>query len=187
MLSLGTEASASSGIASKHHLHHLVDLLINKHLPLDQLVQQTFPRWLTRILGQCLAARLSLLDSAVATMYGALSLRAVGHVPALHRGEVCLTRRQNQCGAPTARMRAQCKPTLPAIRQGLLFQIHHAVNDLAPEQVIVAEGDSLSKIAINRGIPVEAMIAANPQLADPTRLYPGDMVNLPKAGPSSAE
>ena len=62
-----------------------------------------------------------------------------------------------------------------------------ATGDIAPEQVIVAEGDSLSKIAINRGIPVEAMIAANPQLADPTRLYPGDMVNLPKAGPSSAE
>jgi LysM repeat protein len=62
-----------------------------------------------------------------------------------------------------------------------------ATADIAPEQVIVAEGDSLSKIAINRGIPVEAMIAANPQLADPTRLYPGDMVNLPKAGPSSAE
>ena len=28
---------------------------------------------------------------------------------------------------------------------------------------------------------VEAMIAANPQLSNPTRLYPGDKVNLPKA------
>jgi hypothetical protein len=51
----------------------------------------------------------------------------------------------------------------------------------APEQVIVAEGDSLSGLAISRGIPVEAMIAANPQLADPARLYPGDTVNLPTA------
>jgi LysM repeat protein len=59
--------------------------------------------------------------------------------------------------------------------------------DIAPEQVIVAEGDSLSRIAMRRGIPIEAMIAANPQLADPTRLYPGDMVNLPKAAPSPAE
>ncbi|MCF8471232.1 MAG: LysM peptidoglycan-binding domain-containing protein [Sphingomonadaceae bacterium] len=58
--------------------------------------------------------------------------------------------------------------------------------DIAPEQVIVAEGDSLSRIAMRRGIPIEAMIAANPQLADPTRLYPGDMVNLPKAAPSPA-
>jgi LysM repeat protein len=47
--------------------------------------------------------------------------------------------------------------------------------------VIVAEGDSLSTIALSRGISVEAMIAANPQLADPTRLYPGDKVNLPTA------
>jgi flagellar motor component MotA len=59
--------------------------------------------------------------------------------------------------------------------------------DEAPEQVVVADGDSLSRIAISRGISVDAMVAANPQLADPTRLYPGDMVNLPKAAPSPAE
>ena len=52
---------------------------------------------------------------------------------------------------------------------------------IAPEQVIVTEGDSLSRIAIRRGIAVEAMIAANPQLSNPMRLYPGDKVNLPKA------
>jgi len=62
-----------------------------------------------------------------------------------------------------------------------------ATADVAPEQVIVAEGDSLSGIAMERGVPVEAMIAANPQLADPTRLYPGDTVNLPKVAPSPAE
>jgi LysM repeat protein len=61
------------------------------------------------------------------------------------------------------------------------------IADIAPEQVIVAEGDSLSSIAMRRGIPLEVMIAANQQLADPTRLYPGDMVNLPKAAPSPAE
>jgi LysM repeat protein len=52
--------------------------------------------------------------------------------------------------------------------------------------MIVAEGNSLSRIAMRRGIPLEAMIAANQKLADPTRLYPGDMVNLPKAAPSPA-
>jgi len=57
----------------------------------------------------------------------------------------------------------------------------------APEQVIVAEGDSLSRIAIRKGIAVEAMIAANPQLSDPMRLYPGDTVNLPKAAAAPAE
>lgn len=58
---------------------------------------------------------------------------------------------------------------------------------VAPEQVIVAEGDSLSRIAIRKGIAVEAMIAANPQLSDPMRLYPGDTVNLPKAAAAPAE
>lgn len=53
--------------------------------------------------------------------------------------------------------------------------------DTAPEQVIVAEGDSLSKIALDRNITLGAMIAANPQLTDPMRLYPGDKINLPKA------
>jgi LysM repeat protein len=43
------------------------------------------------------------------------------------------------------------------------------------------EGDSLSGIAMKRGVSVDAMIAANPQLVDPTRLYPGDTVNLPTA------
>jgi len=62
-----------------------------------------------------------------------------------------------------------------------------ATAETAPKQVIVAEGDSLSGIAMERGVPVEAMIAANPQLADPTRLYPGDTVNLPKTAPSPAE
>jgi hypothetical protein len=52
-----------------------------------------------------------------------------------------------------------------------------------PEQIVVEEGDSLSGIAIQRGIPVEAMIDANPQLSNPAQLYPGDKVNLPKAAP----
>lgn len=56
-----------------------------------------------------------------------------------------------------------------------------SIADTAPEQVIVVAGDSLSTIALSRGISVEAMITANPQLADPTRLYPGDKVNLPMA------
>jgi hypothetical protein len=62
-------ASTRCGIASKHHLRYLIDLLINKHLTLDQLVQQPFALRLAGILGQCLAARLSLLDSAAAKIF----------------------------------------------------------------------------------------------------------------------
>ena len=64
-------------------------------------------------------------------MYGALPLRAVGHVPSAHGGEVCLTRWQHQRRAPAACTRAQCVPTLPAIRQGVLVEIDDAVDSFA--------------------------------------------------------
>lgn len=55
------------------------------------------------------------------------------------------------------------------------------------EQVVVVEGQSLSRIALDRDIPLEAMIAANPQISDPQRLFPGDTVNLPTVVPSPVE
>lgn len=56
-----------------------------------------------------------------------------------------------------------------------------------PEQITVVQGDSLDKIARARGIPLDALIAANPQLANPQRLFPGDRLNLPAAAPASVE
>ena len=52
--------------------------------------------------------------------------------------------------------------------------------------VVVRPGDSLSAIGQRHGVPVEAMIAANPQLADPDRIVPGQIVCVPRAPSSCA-
>ena len=83
--------------------------------------------------------------------------------------------------APAAAPKTQSAPTAAVATQAPAAAV------VAPEQIIVAEGDSLSRIAIRKGIAVESMIAANPQLSDPMRLYPGDTVNLPKAAAAPAE
>lgn len=57
----------------------------------------------------------------------------------------------------------------------------------APAQITVVQGDSLDKIARARGIPLDALIAANPQIANPQRLFPGDKLNLPGADPAPVE
>ena len=68
------------------------------------------------------------VDGALASVYGTLAVRAVGYVPALHRGELDLTRRQDQRGAPNARQQARCVATLPAIWQGGLDEVDDAVD-----------------------------------------------------------
>jgi LysM repeat protein len=83
--------------------------------------------------------------------------------------------------APAAAPKTQSAPTAAVATQAPAAAV------VAPQQIIVAEGDSLSRIAIRKGIAVESMIAANPQLSDPMRLYPGDTVNLPKAAAAPAE
>ncbi|QIA26606.1 LysM peptidoglycan-binding domain-containing protein [Thermaerobacter sp. PB12/4term] len=47
--------------------------------------------------------------------------------------------------------------------------------------VVVQPGDSLFTIGQRNGVPVEAMIAANPQLADPNQIQPGQVVCVPRA------
>lgn len=89
--------------------------------------------------------------------------------------------------APVAVVAPATAPTTQSAPATAVATKAPAAAVVAPEQVIVAEGDSLSRIAIRKGIAVEAMIAANPQLSDPMRLYPGDTVNLPKAAAAPAE
>ena len=52
--------------------------------------------------------------------------------------------------------------------------------------VVVQPGDSLFSIGQRNGVPVEAMIAANPQLADPDLILPGQVVCVPRAPASCA-
>lgn len=47
--------------------------------------------------------------------------------------------------------------------------------------VVVRPGDTLFSIGQRAGVPVEAMIAANPQLPDPGALFPGQIVCVPRS------
>lgn len=45
--------------------------------------------------------------------------------------------------------------------------------------VAVSHGDTLSAIAKRNGVSLQALIAANPQLVNPDRIYPGDTITVP--------
>lgn len=53
---------------------------------------------------------------------------------------------------------------------------------------VVEHGDTLSKIAREAGVPLSALLAANPQIANPDRIYVGDRIHVPAgaAAPSVA-
>jgi len=46
----------------------------------------------------------------------------------------------------------------------------------------VASGDTLSGIAGEHGISLQALLAANPQIVNPDRIYPGDKITIPSTG-----
>lgn len=48
-----------------------------------------------------------------------------------------------------------------------------------PKQYEVVHGDTIASIAKANGTTPQALIGANPQLANPDNLYPGDALNLP--------
>ena len=43
----------------------------------------------------------------------------------------------------------------------------------------VAQGDSMWKIAVRYQIGVSELIAANPQISNPSQIYPGQKINIP--------
>ena len=45
--------------------------------------------------------------------------------------------------------------------------------------VQIGQGDTLWGIAGQYGVPLTALIGANPQIKNPNLIYPGDRVNLP--------
>jgi len=49
---------------------------------------------------------------------------------------------------------------------------------------VVQSGDTMYLIAQKFGVPLQALIAANPQIADPNLIYPGQTLMVPAAAPS---
>lgn len=48
------------------------------------------------------------------------------------------------------------------------------------KEYIVQTGDTLFKIAKKFGVTLDALIAANPQIKDPNKVSPGDVIHIPK-------
>jgi LysM repeat protein len=46
----------------------------------------------------------------------------------------------------------------------------------------VVLGDTVYRIALNCQVSFTALVAANPQVADPNRIYPGQVLNIPDEG-----
>lgn len=51
----------------------------------------------------------------------------------------------------------------------------------------VEYGDTLTRIARDHDVTLDALLAANPQIANPDRIYPGDVVEIPRAPLQGAE
>lgn len=49
----------------------------------------------------------------------------------------------------------------------------------------IQPGDTLSEIAQRAGTSVQSLLAANPRISDPDRIYAGDTINLPGSGSTS--
>lgn len=49
----------------------------------------------------------------------------------------------------------------------------------APRVYTVRPGDTLSNIAARNGVSLNTLLAANPQIANPNLIYPGETINLP--------
>lgn len=56
----------------------------------------------------------------------------------------------------------------------------------AQQQYTVQRGDSLWKIAVKYQVGLSELIAANPQIKNPSLIYPGQKVNIPNAAPLSS-
>ena len=70
------------------------------------------------------------------------------------------------------------KFTIAAISILLVFSL--TVLSAAAESYTVVKGDSLWKIAVKYQIGLSEIIDANPQIANPNLIYPGQIINIPE-------
>ena len=124
---------------------------------------------------------LTIAQKSVLPVFGrvALVLAVIGALAGL--AAAALSLRSGSSDAPTAAPSPVAAPAPVSTAPSDAGAVPDA--PAAPDQITVVAGDSLDKIARARGVPLDALIQANPQLANPQRLFPGDKVNLPAAAP----
>jgi LysM repeat protein len=66
-------------------------------------------------------------------------------------------------------------------------QTVHLPGGSAGGEVTVRSGDTLSGIAARNGVPLDALLAANPQIRNPDLIHPGQQVQLPGGTSAAAE
>jgi spore coat assembly protein SafA len=64
-------------------------------------------------------------------------------------------------------------------------RINIPVDTTPPSVYIVQPGDTLYLIARRFGITLDQLLAANPQITDPSRIFPGQRINIPTGPPPS--
>ncbi|WP_020374116.1 LysM peptidoglycan-binding domain-containing protein [Sulfobacillus thermosulfidooxidans] len=62
------------------------------------------------------------------------------------------------------------------------YSLSGATRNLFTTKYTVQLGDTLSGIAAKLGVNLSELEAANPQITNPNRIYPGEQLNLPKSG-----
>ena len=129
---------------------------------------------------------LTIAQKSVLPVFGrvALVLAVIGALAGLAAAALSLQSGSSETPAAAPAPVAAPASTAP-VEAGTLPDVSAA--PAMPGQMTVVEGDSLDKIARARGVPLDALIQANPQLANPQRLFPGDKVNLPAAVPAPVE
>lgn len=105
---------------------------------------------------------------------------AGGGVHVVQRGETLsgIAHRFGVDAASLARINSIRNPDLIHVGQRL------SLPEGATQSYAVAQGDTLRAIAKRHGIDTDTLIAANPQLTNPNRIYPGDRLSIPAAGPA---
>jgi len=81
-----------------------------------------------------------------------------------------ITERQGAGAQPSPQQIARAASAIPALQQ------------TQPPEYRIKAGDTLSAIAVRQGTTVADLMAANPQIKDPNRIYAGQSLNMPGAG-----
>jgi spore coat assembly protein SafA len=75
-------------------------------------------------------------------------------------------------------------PQAPQVAKPAAAGIGHDAPEVAATAYTVRGGDTMSRIAEQHDIPLLALIAANPQIRNPSLIHPGDVLLIPGGAPS---